>query len=118
MGEIFGPVLVLAVFGYFVVELVRTVAENRIRTKLIEKGLVDEKIKLLFQPRLLNDSASSLKWGLVLIAVGVAFLLTFAIQSWVPHGIRGEITAGAVFSMAGLAMIIYYAIARNQEKDK
>ncbi len=112
------PVLVLTVIGYFVLELVKVVSENRIRAKLIEKGMVDEKIKLLFQPRLLNDSASSLKWGLVLIAVGLAFLFAFAIQSWVPAGIRGEITAGAVFSMAGLAMIIYYAIARSQEKKE
>ena len=44
------PVLVLAVIGYFVLELVKVVSENRIRTKLIEKGMVDEKIKLLFQP--------------------------------------------------------------------
>ena len=112
------PVLVLAVIGYFVLELVRAVAENRIRTKLIEKGLVDEKIKLLFQPQLLSNSASSLKWGLVMIAVGLAFMFAFAIHSWVPVGIRGEITAGAVFSMAGLAMIIHYAIARSQEKKE
>jgi hypothetical protein len=116
MEQIMGPALVLAIIGYFLVELVKTVAENRIRAKLIEKGLVDEKIKLLFQPQVLSNSASSLKWGLVMIAVGMAFMFAFAIQSWVPAGIRGEITAGAVFSMAGLAMIIYYAIARRQEK--
>jgi len=110
------PVLVLAVIGYFILEVVKAVSENRIRTKLIDKGLVDEKIKLLFQPQLLNNSASALKWGLVMIGVGLAFMITFAIHGWVPAEIRGEITAGAVFSMAGLAMIIYYAIARSQEK--
>jgi hypothetical protein len=110
------PVLVLAVIGYFVLELVKAVSENRIRAKLIDKGLVDEKIKLLFGPHLRNDSAQSLKWGLVMIAVGLAFMFAFAIHSWVPADIRGEITAGAVFSMAGLAMIIYYAIARSREK--
>lgn len=110
------PVLVLAVIGYFIVELVKVVAENRIRAKLIEKDMIDEKIKLLFVPHLANDSAQSLKWGLVMIAVGLAFMFAFAIHSWVPAEIRGEITAGAVFSMAGLAMIIYYAIARSREK--
>jgi hypothetical protein len=110
------PVLVLMVLGYFSLELVRVVSESRIRSKLIEKGMVDEKIKLLFGTRPVSEAASSLKWGLVMIAVGLAFMFTFAIHNWVPVGIRGEITAGAVFSMAGLAMIIYYAIARGQEK--
>lgn len=110
------PVLVLTVIGFFVLELVKVVSENRVRGKLIDKGMVDEKVKLLFAPRQANEAASSLKWGLVLIAVGLAFSFAFVIHRWVPAGVRDEITAGAVFSMAGLAMIIYYIIARNQEK--
>jgi hypothetical protein len=112
------PVLVLTVIGYFLLELVKVVSESRIRSKLIEKGMVDEKIKHLFGPRQLEESASSLKWGLVMIAVGLAFMFAFAIHNWVPAGIRGEITAGAVFTMAGLAMIVYYVIARSREKKE
>lgn len=112
------PVLVLTVIGYFVLELVKVVSESRIRAKLIEKGVVDEKIKVLGGLQQAMESASSLKWGLVMIAVGLAFILVFAIQSWVPQEFRGEITAGAVFSMAGLAMIIHYLIARRQEKKE
>ncbi|MCX6558148.1 MAG: hypothetical protein NTW95_12095 [Candidatus Aminicenantes bacterium] len=112
------PVLILAVIGYFVLELVKVVTDSRLRAKLIEKGMVDEKIKPLFNPHSVLESASSLKWGLVMIAVGLAFIFTFAIHEWVPVGIRGEITAGAVFFMAGLAMLIYYAIARSQEKKE
>jgi hypothetical protein len=112
------PVLILVVIGYFVLALVKVVSESRLYAKLIEKGMVDEKIKPLFNPRSILESASSLKWGLVMIAVGLAFMFTFAIREWVPAGIRGEITAGAVFFMAGLAMIVYYAIARSQEKKK
>ncbi len=110
------PVLILLVIGYFTLELVKLISENRLRHKLIEKGLVDEKIKLLFQSQPLAQSASALKWGLVLIAVGLALFFTYGINSWVPHEIREEITAGAVFFMAGLGMVIYYVIARGQEK--
>jgi hypothetical protein len=116
MNENLVPIFVLGVIGYFVLELVKVVSENRLRHKLIEKGMVDEKVKLLFQPQLLNQSASALKWGMVLIAVGLAFLLTYGIHSWVPAELREEMTAGAVFLMAGLSMLIYYVIARSQEK--
>jgi len=110
------PVLVLGISCYFVLELVRVINENRLRQKLIEKGLVDEKAKLLFEARPLAQSVSSLKWGLVLVAMGLAFLFIFALRHWVPTEFRGEMTAGAVFFMAGLGMVVYYLIARGQEK--
>jgi undecaprenyl pyrophosphate phosphatase UppP len=110
------PVSILAIIGYFVLELVRMVSENRLRHKLIEKGMVDEKINFFFASRPPAHSASSLKWGIVLIAVGLAFMLSYLVHSWVPTAIREEITAGVVFFMAGLAMIVYYAIARGLEK--
>jgi hypothetical protein len=117
MIENLAPVLILAVIGYFTLELVKVVSENRLRNKLIEKGMVDEKVKLLFQPYALTQSASALKWGMVLIAVGLAFMFAFGIHKWVPVDIRDEMTAGAVFFMAGLGMIAYYVIARRQEKQ-
>jgi hypothetical protein len=116
MDENLAPVFILFVIGYFTLELVKVVMENRLRQKLVDKGLVDEKIKPLFQFRPLAQSASALKWGMVLIAVGLAFFFAYGIQRWVPAGVRDEITAGAVFFMAGLAMVVYYAIARGQEK--
>ena len=116
MWENLAPVLILSVIGIFTLELVKVVLENRLRQKLIEKGLVDEKAKLLFESRPLAQSLSSLKWGMVLIAMGLAFLITFGLHRWVPADIRGEMTAGAVFFMAGLGMIAYYAIARGREK--
>jgi hypothetical protein len=116
MSENLVPIFVLGVIGYFVVELVRVVSENRLRHKLIEKGLVDEKVKLLLESRPLAQLDGSLKWGIVLIAVGLAFMFAYGIHSWVPSAIREEITAGAVFFMAGLGMIVYYFLARGQEK--
>lgn len=116
MNEAIGPVMIMAILGYITVALVRLVSENRLRHKLIDKGLVDEKIKLLFETQPSSQSDSALKWGIVLIAVGMAFLFAFGIYKWVPQTVRGEMTAGVVFLMAGLGMIIYHIIARGQEK--
>ena len=109
-------VFILGVIGYFILELVKVVSENRLRHKLIEKGLVDEKVKLLLDSRPLAQLDGSLKWGIVLIAVGLAFMFAYGIYNWVPSAVREEITAGVVFFMAGLGMIVYYFLARRQEK--
>jgi hypothetical protein len=116
MIESMVPIFVLGVIGYFVLALVKVVSETRLRHKLVDKGLVDEKAKLLLESRPLTQFDTSLKWGIVLIGVGLAFLFAFGIQRWVPSAIHEEITAGAVFFMAGLGMIIYYFIVRGREK--
>jgi hypothetical protein len=64
-----------------------------------------------------TQSAWALKWGIVLIALGLASMFAFGIESWVPAFIR-EDTAGAVFFMAGLGMVVHYAIARRREKKE
>ncbi len=109
------PVFILGVIGYFILELVKVVSENRLRQKLVDKGMVDEKSKLLLESRLPVQTDGALKWGIVLIGVGLAFMFAFGIQRWLPAAIHEEVTAGAVFFMAGLGMIIYYIIARNRE---
>jgi hypothetical protein len=118
MIENLAPVLILGVIGYFALELVKVVSETRLRHKLVEKGLVDEKVKLLLGSRPLAQVDGSLKWGIVLIAVGLAFMFAYGIYRWVPTAIRGEITAGVVFFMAGLGMIVYYFLARGRENKE
>lgn len=112
------PVFVLGVIGYFILELVKVVAESRLRQKLVDKGMVDEKSKMLLESRLPVQTDGALKWGIVLIGVGLAFMFAYGIHSWVPAAIREEITAGAVFFMAGLGMIVYYFIARKWENKE
>jgi hypothetical protein len=115
MGDL-TPVLVLGVIFYFIVELVRTVADSKLRTQLLDKGLVDEKAKTLFTTRSRGDAGASLKWGMVSIGVGAAFLI--GMTPWVPAGFREEVTAGSMFLLAGLGLIIYYFIARGGDRDQ
>ena len=61
------PIFILGVIGYFILELVKVVSENRLRNRLIDKGLVDEKSKLLLESRSPPQPEGSLKWGIVLI---------------------------------------------------
>ena len=85
--------------------VVKLFLDYSMRKKLIEKGLVDKNVKYLF--RYGGPAASSLKWGMVLIGVGVAIM----IGQFVPYRWSEEITVSGIFILAGLALVVYYAIA-------
>ena len=93
--------------------IIKQLTENKTRRQLIEKGLVDEKIKYLFPDKPKDYVSSSLKWGMVLIAVGLA---VFAGQMVSPD-LKEEVTIGCMFTFGGLALVFYYAIA-SKKSDK
>jgi hypothetical protein len=97
--------------------VIKLLSENKTRRKLIEKGLVDEKIKYLFPDKPKDYVGSSLKWGMVLIAVGLA---VFAGQM-APSDLVEEVTIGCMLVFGGLALVIYYVIASkklNKSKEE
>lgn len=106
-GELTAIIIVGTVF-FAMVQIVRIVAENRIRHKLIDKGIVDENVKYLYSSRLSYENVpSSLKWGIVLIAVGSAIW----IAELFPYSFREEAIVSGMLILGGLALIVYYFIA-------
>jgi hypothetical protein len=89
--------------------LVKIISDNKIRHKLIDKGMVDEKVKYLYPTRIDYSIPSALKWGMVLIGLGLAFL----IGRLVPTEYTGEVTVGGMFFFGGLGLVIYYFIAKK-----
>ena len=80
-GELTAIIIVGTVF-IALAYIVRTIAENRIRHKLIDKGMVDDNVKYLYTSKLSYNVPSSLKWGMVLIAVGVFNLFAVELVKW------------------------------------
>ncbi|MCK4403568.1 MAG: hypothetical protein KAW02_00635 [candidate division Zixibacteria bacterium] len=103
----------LIVFFGVVAYVVKIILENATKRKLIDKGMVDENIKYLYADRPESRILSALKWGMVSVAIGLA---VFVGQMGPSHLVE-EITIGAMFVFAGLALVIYYAIA-NKMLDK
>ena len=50
-----------------------------------------------------------MKWGLVLIGIGLALF----IGQLFPYDIKEEITIGGMFFLAGVGFLIYYFIVKN-----
>ncbi len=105
---------ILPPMAFFIVAAwaLKIILDHKTRQKLIDKGIMDENIKFLYADKLARNGRSSLKWGMVSVAVGVAVL----IGMYAPDD-DGKLTIGAMFTLAGLALIIYYFIASRLFKD-
>jgi hypothetical protein len=103
--------LIVAIIFGAAIYVIKTISDNRIRRRLIESGQLDEKIKYLYFSAQTADPAyfSSIKWGLILIALGLALFL----QQFLPYRFEEEMTFGFMFLLAGIAFIVYYFLAKK-----
>jgi hypothetical protein len=113
---------VVGLIGFFVASafIVRIIFDYKIRAKLIEKGMVDENVKYLYAQRPETQSLSSLKWGIILIAVGLpVFIGRVVMIQTVPPDTADAITIGGMLVCSGLGLCLYYLIAsRKMRKIK
>jgi len=103
-----GLVAFLILVGY----VFKLIVDHRMRMKLIDKNMVDENIKHLFTEGSQSQFLSSLKWGMVLIGVGLAAF----IGRLIPDDPDRVITFGAMLVLAGLGLLLYYFIINKKFK--
>lgn len=105
----FIPITLFLVIAY----IIKVVSDNRTRRVLIEKGEINENLKYLYADKLAYAVPSSLKWGMVFIAIGLAFFLSQVIDL----GRHDETTFFAMlFIFGGAALIVFYFIAGKMQK--
>ena len=106
MNSLEDVVVPVAIFGGFV-WIVRIITDYLTRKRLIEKGLVDEKVKYLYHESGRHKALSNMKWGIVLIGIGLAAMFSF----WWPDTFHEEGTIGLMFLFAGVGFLSYYFLA-------
>lgn len=94
--------------------IIKIISDNSLRRKLIEKGMVDENIKYLFMKRYTFHPMSNLKWGFVLIGIGLPMLLS----QMLPRTLSDTGIFGLMFIFAGIGFVAYYLIAKNTIETK
>lgn len=104
--------LIVGIIFFSIVALVKIVSESRTRNRLIERGMVDERVRDMLAPDREMAALSSLKWGMVLVGIGLAALLS----QLFPYYMDSEVAFGFMFIFAGIAFLIYYPIAGNRLK--
>lgn len=106
-------IIVPAVFLSFVL-MIKIISDNRIKKMLIERDKVDENVKFLYQGFAARDPLSSVKWGLVLIGIGLALML----GQLFPSTFSDEAGVGLMFLFAGIGFLVYYFMAKNKVQNK
>ena len=104
------PIALFLSLAYAVVSVTRIISDGRTRRRLIEAGASPELIQAVTagpgQDTALFDT---LKWALVIGAVGIALI---AIQ-FLPYDSDEPIAVGLVLVFAAGGMLAYYAAARR-----
>lgn len=107
-------ILVTAIVFTAIVTIVKIVADNRTRNRLIEKGQVNENLRYLFTSY--SDKVkvrSNLKWGFVFLGIGVGLV----VKQVLPFYISDETALGVMFVLAGVGFFVYYYVARGQLEE-
>lgn len=104
-------ILIPIAFFFAVAIIVKFISDNKIRRQLIDKGIVDENIKYLYTYEV--QPLSSIKWGVVLIGIGLALLIGQIFH----YEISEEVTIGLMFLFAGIGFVIYYFMAKKKLSD-
>jgi hypothetical protein len=99
--EVFPVIIIFPTFAI----MLKWYLEYRIRQKLIEKGMVDEKVRFLNLAALGQSAGSSLKWGMVLVLTGLAI---FIVQA---YDVSSEMVLAIMLIAAGAGLLLYYLIA-------
>jgi len=108
----------IAIVGITFLSIVAIVASavltrHRERTMMIQKGLSPEEIKAIYA----GDSSPAnplrpLKWGLVLIAIGLAIILGLWLEA--AYNVEGGIYPALIALFGGLGLVVYHVIARKR----
>ena len=96
------------VFGSIII-VVKFLTDYFTRRRLIDKGLVDEKVKYLFADAGMNHLLNNIKWGLILVAIGVALFW----KQISPYYIEDTTVFGLMFILGGIGFLVYYFIAKS-----
>lgn len=105
-----GVVAVSWIFAW----MVARVSENWIRKKAIERGASQKVVEGLFRD---DDSPSrygALKWGMVIIALGLAV----CVQSVAPYDFADPVAYGVLFVFGGGALVLYYVLVGRSEERR
>ena len=102
------PGVVFVGFFAFVLGVTKVLSDNWTKRKLIEARVSDDVIRTLFRKESDPEMFAALKWGLVLVALGLGLI----VSQYLPSGFEEPLAWGVVLVFGGAGLLAYYAVAR------
>jgi uncharacterized membrane protein HdeD (DUF308 family) len=110
MSEHFTAIAIIGIIFGSIVGVIKIISDNRIKNRLIDSGKIEDKMKnLSFASNVYHNPISAIKWGLLLLGIGIAFML----GQLFPFHISEESTFGLMLIFGGIALLIYYIVAKK-----
>ncbi len=105
---------ILGSLGAAIYYFTKAVTDYSLKKRMIEKGYVNEDTQAIFKQNMpTNGTYSSLKWGLIVLAAGLALVVLEFVDthpdSPLPYGLF------AVFVSTGF--LVYYFVRKNQQNN-
>ena len=107
-----GEVIIVAIVFLFIYLVIKLIVDHRYRQNLLNRAEIDESVqKVILRNSTGSSGTSSIKWGITLTSLGLAFLIGRLFDS-------ETITLSLLFLFAGVGLLIYYFIEENYLKNQ
>jgi len=114
MESFLTPVFIVGIVFFSIVAIIASfvLSRHRERSMMIQKGLTAEEIRALYS----GDSTPTnplrpLKWGLVLIGVGLAIVVALWLEE--AYDVGEGIYPALICLFGGLGLVVFHMIARK-----
>lgn len=104
-------IIVLIVVLAFIITMTRQIFENKIKNKIIDKGISESQISAIFQANSGDSKYVNIKWFMLMVGLGLGLII---IHYTMPLGIHS--LAVMAFSIAISFLAYHYFLQRKTEK--
>lgn len=114
--DAFIPLSVLVPIGLTFYLITKTLTDYFLRKKMVEKGMAGEDaVKILSKEMNEVNKYSSLKWGLIILFIGIGLVMT---EFFVGYYHNPTLPLGILSICISLGFLIYYFIVKNARKNE
>lgn len=101
------PVLISAAFFWLIAAVTKIISDNATKRRLLEARVSEDVVRALFRKGYDPEMFSALKWGLVLLALGVGLMITGVLSV----RLSDPLALGVMLMCAGGGLLAYYLVA-------